>query len=184
MGSRSGGRSVRVNNLDEVLWHLEQIEDDYLHETSQKLRRYTAQVANAKVIPALHRGADASSVPQAHKMSRTARAKRDRLVTVVIGSVNPDLSGFKSGVGKKQSARLALRKGGHSKSSQSYRTTLAWGSDRGPHPSSEVNHYGVPRKERGYWVMRTITGGSLLNEVKDAYEAFLTAAISKYGRAR
>jgi hypothetical protein len=103
-------------------------------------------------------------------------------VFVRVGAVNPKLSGFRSGVGAVKAAQLATRKGGHSKSSQSYRTTLAWGSDKGPYPGASANHYAVGRSN-SHWVLPTLTG-PLFNEVKNKYQAYLNAMTLKYSRYR
>jgi hypothetical protein len=182
MGSRQGGRNVSISNLVEVRAALSEIQDDYLKETSKNLRRYTRILANDTLIPGLKRGAAASGVPIAPAMADTARAKADRIVTVRIGAVNPKLSGFRPGVGAKKAGQLATRKGGHTKSSQSYRTTLAWGSDRGPYPGATVNHYAVGQS-KSHWVLPTLTG-PLFNEVKDKYTAYLKAMTLKYSSYR
>ena len=182
MASRQGGRSVSINNLSTVIAAMNEIEKELQPEANTKLRRYTKQLASATVIPALKRGAEASGVPIAPKMADTARVKSDRMVTVRIGAVNPKLSGFKSGIGAAAAGRMATRKGGNSKSSQSYRTTLAWGSDKGPHPASDVNHYGVGRSG-SHWVLPTLAG-PLFDEVRDKYNAFLSALLVKYGGFR
>lgn len=180
MGSRQGGRSVSISNLSTVIIALEGIRKDELDTATGALRRYTRALANNTLIPALKEGAAASGVPIAPAMADTARSRTDRIVTVRIGAVNPKLSGFRRGVGEKKAASLALRKGGHSKSSQSYRTTLAWGSDKGPYPGADVNHYAVGRSNRGHWVLPTL-GGPVFGEIRDKYREFLNALLRKYG---
>ena len=182
MVSRSGGRSVSISNVETVKKILSEMEDGYLKEKSKNLRRYTRILANDTLIPGLKKGAAASGVPIAPAMADTIRAKADRIVTVRVGAVNPKLSGFRSGVGSKKAGQLATRKGGSSKSSQSYRTTLAWGSDKGPYPGAGHNHYAVGRSN-SHWVLPTLAG-PLFNEVKDKYTAYLNAMILKYSRYR
>jgi hypothetical protein len=182
MGSRQGGRNVSISNLDEVRKVLKDIAAEDLNPVTKNLRRYTRILANDTLIPGLKRGAAASGVPIAPAMADTIKAKADRIVTVRVGAVNPKLSGFRSGVGAVKAAQLATRKGGHSKSSQSYRTTLAWGSDRGPYSTTGVNHYAVGQSS-SHWVLPTLTG-PLFDEVKNKYTAYLRAVTLKYSTYR
>lgn len=134
---------------------------------NRELRDAAGEIARDLLIPQMKRTARSSPVPIARAMAETARAKRDRLIAVQVGGVNPPLSGFKRGVGAKR-ARGRSTSSGRDSTSRTYRTTLAWGSEFGPKggrtkpsrgnniPSGAVNHYKVPRNERGYWVLPAV----------------------------
>ena len=182
MGSRRGGFDVTIEGVEDVIAVLREIEDGYLKETNKKLRRYTRLLANTELIPALKLSAAYSDVPIAVAMADTARVKSDRIVVVKIGTTNPKLSGFKSGIGEGKARVRKHKISGTSitSSSQSYRTTLAFGSDRGP--MGDINYYSVPRA-RSHWVMRTL-GGPTAQRIEDKYRAFIYSALRKYGRNR
>lgn len=86
------------------------------------------QTATAIVRPLVH----SSPAPQAHKIAETIRPKSDKLVIIRIGAVNPKLSGWRRGSGTR------------------HKGSLAWGVEKGPHPSAKKNVYRVPRNEGGY----------------------------------
>lgn len=135
---------------------------------NRELRDAAGEIARDLLIPQMKRTARSSPVPIARAMAETARAKRDRLIAVQVGGVNPPLSGFKRGVGAKR-AKGRTGGAGRDASSRTYRTTLAWGSEFGPKggrqlsmkggafgPPRPINHYKVPRNERGYWVLPAV----------------------------
>lgn len=183
MGSRSGSRGVSINpqglrELDAFL--RDQIAREDLNPAKRDLRQGTKAIANAELIPVLQQAADASGVPIAPAMARTARTRTDRIVTVRIGAVNPrGLRGFRSGRGQAKAGSSGYR----TRNSQSDRTTLAYGSDRGPHPSNKVsNPYGVSRNEAGYWVAPGVAAA--FDRVKRAYVDLLGQIMRDYGRYR
>lgn len=177
MGSRTGGRSVTFNNIDKVQAVLNEISKDQLNVAKGELRQGTKAIANRIVIPALQVGAAGSGVPIAPKLAETARTRTDRVVTVRIGMTNPKLSGFNRKRKNKGSKPRPIN-------SQSQRTTLAYGSDRGPHPSNPQNHYGVGRNARGYWVLPTIASNGTWQAVKAEYQALLYRLLMEYGENR
>lgn len=186
MGSRSGsaGVSVKVKGLKELdAFMRDQIAAEDLGTARKALRQGTKKIATDVLIPALKTSAAASGVPTAPAMAATARTRTDRIVTVRIGTVNPKLSGFKRGIGQGK-AKAATSSTGRvgSKTSQGYRTGLAYGSDRGPHPLSPHNRYGVPRNEAGYWVGPAIT--KAFTDVRSAYMQLLDDLLRDYGRYR
>jgi len=182
MGSRQGGRvaSVKVTGVAELEAFLrDQIAREDLNPAKGQLRQGTKTIANDYLIPELKATAASSGVPIAPAMAATARTRTDRLVVVTIGRVNPKLSGFKSAVGIAKA-----EKQGRKRHSQSMRTSLAWGSDLGPHPSNPGNPYGVPRNEQGYWVRATIARPDVFQTVKEKYQELLGQILNDYGRYR
>ena len=176
MGMR--GITVKTKGLRELDRFLdEQIAGEDLNPAKRQLRQGTKVIATDVVIPALKAGAESSGVPQAPKMAATARTRTDRVVFVRIGAVNPKLSGFKRGIGHGRADSQ-----GRKRNSASYRTTLAWGSDKGPHPENPTNVYTVPRSPLGYWVKPSISG--VLPEVKARYAALLDQILRDYGKYR
>jgi hypothetical protein len=170
MASRSGARFVGakfigVAELEAFL--RDQIAGEDLNPAKRDLRQGTKVIANDILIPALKDAAESSGVPIASRIAATARTRTDRFVTVTIGrGVNPKLSGYKRG------------------SKQSWRTSLAWGSDLGPHPDAPRNRYGVPRNPSGYWARSTISRPDIFNAVKDAYQELLGQILNDYGKYR
>lgn len=159
---------------------------------NREMRNAAKGIATDLLIPQMKRTARSAPVPIARAMAETARAKSDRLIMVQVGGVNPPLSGFKRGVGAK---RAKGRTGGVGRdaSSRTFRTTLAWGSEFGPKggrrqptragwksPSGAVNHYKVPRSERGYWVLPAVE--DVMVKAQDRWEYALQAVVDKYVR--
>ena len=150
-----------------------------------------AVLAHDLLVPQMKRTARSAPVPIARAMAETARAKSDRLIMVQVGGVNPPLRGFKRGVGVK---RAKGRTGGNMRdaTSRTYRTTLAWGSEFGPKggrrqpsrgentPRGPVNHYKVPRNERGYWVLPAVE--DVMVKAQDRWDDALQAVVDKYIR--
>jgi hypothetical protein len=135
---------------------------------NRELRDAAGEIARDLLIPQMKRTARSAPVPIARAMAETARVKRDRVIAVQVGGVNPPLSGFRRGVGVK---RAQGRTGGKMRrpTSRTFRTTLAWGSEFGPLggrrqpsrgnnvPGGPVNHYKVARNyPRGYWVLPAV----------------------------
>jgi hypothetical protein len=160
---------------------------------NREMRAAAKKIAADVLIPQMKRTARSSPVPIARAMAETARAKSDRLIMVQVGAVNPPLSGFKRGVGAK---RAKGRTGGRMRdaSSRTFRTTLAWGSEFGPLggrrqpsrgsnvPGGPVNHYRVPRKESGYWVLPAVE--DVMVKAQDLWDDALNAVIDRYIRFR
>lgn len=160
---------------------------------NREMRAAAKSIAQDLLVPQMKRTARSAPVPIARAMAETARAKSDRLIMVQVGGVNPPLSGFKRGVGVK---RAKGRSGGAGRdaTSRTFRTTLAWGSEFGPKggrhrpsgpsgvPMRPVNHYRVPRNERGYWVLPAVE--DVMVKAQDRWEAALEAVIDRYIRFR
>lgn len=190
MASRKGAVSVDIHGLKEVEAMLRHIAREDLNVAKRDLRQGTKKIASDVLIPALKMSARASGVPIAPKMADTMRARTDRIVTVRVGAVNPKLSGFKKGVG----GGRVRRRGNQSASSQSYRTTLAWGSERGPWPGGRavkkdgskgapVNHYAVGRS-RSHWVASGANAPGTWQAIKTAYTQLLGRILRDYGEGR
>jgi hypothetical protein len=184
-GRSSGGFSATWQNIDLVNRILSEIEAELKPTANKEMRKGSKRIAQDVLIPALTMSAYSSGVPIAPAMAGTMRAKSDRVVTVVVGGVNPKLSGFKAGVGAKRAKKGAGGlKGGRAATSRNYRTTLAWGSELGPYPGASHNHYAISRSERGHWVQPGVRAPGTLTAVKDAYADLLNLIIAKYSRYR
>lgn len=183
--SRKGGFTVSVKNLDPVLDALNNIGDEFKsspnpairdtgltlrRKANSEMRKAAKTIAEDILIPQIKLAARSSPRSDfARAMAETARAKSDRQVTVRVGAVNPPLSGFKRGIGAKKSK--GTYGGGRDRSSNNYRTTLAWGSEFGPYPGAPVNHYGKPRNNAGYYVLPAVT-----NSIPKAKKEYIKAA--------
>ena len=179
-----------VDQLDYVRDTLNLIAKEDLNVARKELRQGTKAIAEERLIPALRMGARFSGVPIAPALADTARARTDRIVTVRIGSVNPKLSGFKRGKASKRGGRQLLNptEGRNTKTpqksySQQQRTTLAFGSDRGPWPGNPVNHYGIGRTQSA-WVIPTLRAPGTWQGIINAYEDLLNRLIRNYGAWR
>lgn len=171
---------MSFQNVELVRDILDDIEDGLKYETNRELRQESKAIAQQVVIPQLKRAARSSRAPLARAFAETARAKADRVIVVQIGGVNPPLSGFKRGRGEKRATSKTHT--GRDATSKNYRTSMAWGSEFGPFPWHDVNNYGVPRNEAGYWVHQGIT-----NAIPDAvrrYDAYLQNLILTRSRYR
>lgn len=188
MASRSGGRAVTarvigVEDLDAFL--RDQIAAENLNMAKKDLRQGTKVIANEVLIPDLKAAGQAFS-PLAAVMAETMRTRTDRFVTVRIGAVNPKgLRGFKAGKGPTKAAKSTTSVG--KQTSQSYRTTLAFGSDRGPWgpdakpgKGQRLGRYGMPRNRGGYWVLPTVTSTTTWNNVREAYLQLLERLFREY----
>ena len=186
MGSRKGGQTltIRVKGADELSAFMrDEIAREDLNVAKRELRQGSKKIAAEIFIPALKRAAASSGVPIAPAMADTARAQSDRLVVVMVGKVNPKLSGFRKGVGSKKGGAGTSSTGRvGSKTSQGYRTTLAFGSNLGPHPAASRNRYGVSRSGSGYYVQPAIVAA--FSEVKKAYNNVLSRILADYGKYR
>lgn len=189
-GRSSGGFQASWQNVSLVESALKKITNDIAANdartavrsiASSHLRKEVKKIAEDEVVPALHRSAAASPTRIAKHMS--IRAKADRFVSVQIGGANPKgLVGFKPYIGASRAEGRTITAGKRAKTSRTYRTTLAWGSEFGPHPESKVNHYGLPRSEKGYWVQPGVN--SVMDRVRDKYADALQDMIDKFSRRR
>lgn len=181
-GRDSGGFNVTFQNVGLVRDILNEVEGTLKRTANGEMRAGAKKIAQENLIPALRMSAFSSGVPIAPAMAGTMRVKSDRVIAVQVGGVNPKLRGFKRGVGvARQTGRRAS---GRDATSRSDRTTLAWGSEFGPHPKSAANRYAVPRNNRGYWVQPGVNAPGTLTTVKAAYETLLASIIRKYSRYR
>lgn len=200
-GRSSGGFAVQWYGADEVQRRMAAIADGLTWNekgtdlvprktaANRELRAAAKGIAQDLLIPQMKRTARSSPVPIARAMAETARAKSDRVIAVQVGGVNPALSGFKRGKGVKRAAGRQARSG-RDATSRTYRTTLAWGSEFGPKggrakpsrgdnvPGGPVNHYKVPRKETGYWVLPAVQ--DVMKKAADRYRMAIDDVIAKY----
>jgi hypothetical protein len=157
------GKYFSVSGVAEVNAVLDRIKTTHLDMAKRELRDGSQRIAQEHLIPELKRGAAASGIPIAARMADTSRARKDRMVFVRVGAVNPKLSGFSSGRGK-----------------TNYKTTLALGSNYGP-VNPDVNHYAVGRNTSGWWVQPTVSSRGTFERVKAAYQQLLGDILGKYG---
>lgn len=181
-GRDSGGFNVTFQNVGLVRDILNETENSLKRTANGEMRAGAKQIAQERLIPALRMSAYSSGVPIAPRLADTMRVKSDRVISVQVGGKNPKLSGFKRYVGAKRAT--GSRRSGRDASSRSDRTTLAWGSEFGPHPKSTANRYAVPRNNRGYWVQPGVNAPGTLDSVKQAYAQLLDSIIRKYSRYR
>lgn len=193
-GRSSGGFSASWQNLDLVNDMLSRIADDIRDADSRRivrsasnsrLRQKTKVVAERLLVPALEASARRSPTKIAKHMS--IKAKADRFVTVQIGGANPKgLRGFKAYIGTSRAQKKSITwrnaNTGRAKSSRTYRTTLAWGSEFGPHPKSKVNHYAVSRNEGGYWVQPG--ANAAMPQIREAYKVAIEEVVNEMRRGR
>lgn len=140
------------------------------------VRAETRKMSDRIIIPALKESASSRGNEFDQRIADTARAVNDRLPVVKIGKVMPNLSGWKY---VKQVDKTRMR------------GTLAHGSEYGPkgghrpnsrkHNGQEVNYYGKPRNDRGYWVRPAIESGSVTRQVIGAYRDLINEAFHKFG---
>lgn len=179
-GRDSGGFNVEWDGVNYVQMKMNRITDGLTWNkngtdlvpsrmaANAELRDAAGEIAKDLLIPQMRRTARSAPVPIARAMAETARVKRDRVIAVQVGGVNPPLSGFKRGVGGKR-ANGRTGGAGRDATSRTFRTTLAWGSEFGPLggrrrpsrgsnvPAGPVNHYKVARNyPRGYWVLPAV----------------------------
>jgi len=200
-GRDSGGFNVEWNGVGYVQEQMGKIADGLVWNdegtdlvprktaANRELREAAKSIARDILIPQMKRTARSSPVPIARAMAETARPKSDRLIAVQVGGVNPPLSGFRRGRGVKR-AGSAQTSSGRQATSRTYRTTLAWGSEFGPkggrvlptrgnnRPGGPVNHYKVPRNERGYWVLPAVE--DVRGKARDRYREALDDIVAKY----
>jgi len=205
-GRGTGGFNVTWYGEDGLREALDGIADGLAWDTNgnlvprklaanREMRAAAKAIGQDILIPQMKRTARSAPVPIARAMAETARAKSDRLIMVQVGGVNPPLTGFKRGVGtKRRKGGAAGRTSGRREAtSRTFRTTLAWGSEFGPKggrarpsrgantPSGPVNHYKVPRREGGYWVLPAVD--DVHNRATGRWEDAINHIIAKYTRA-
>jgi hypothetical protein len=204
-GRGSGGFNVTWYGEDGLREALDGIADGLAWDTNgnlvprklaanREMRAAAKAIGQDILIPQMKRTARSAPVPIARAMAETARAKSDRLIMVQVGAVNPPLSGFKRGVGtaRRKSGAAGRTSGKREATSRTFRTTLAWGSEFGPlggrakpsrgnnTPSGPVNHYRVPRKSSGYWVLPAVE--DVMVKAQDRWEYALDKLIDRYIR--
>ena len=151
-GNQGGGFYIAVMNAETVNAIVGSVAKELKTNTNSQIRQAAKDIAKNVLKPALDDAKKNAPLKLAAHME--VRPKTDRLVAVQIGSVNPKgLKGFQR---NKKGSRYA-------------RSVLAWGSEMGPkggrrkptkpgqsRPQGPINHYGVPRNEKGYWVQPTV----------------------------
>lgn len=154
---------MALDGLDKVLRDLQSFQRDVKRLVNGELRRESKAIADSAV-PLVKRLVASGPAPQSRKMADTVRARSDRTPLVIVGAVNPKLSGFNRG------AKAARQKG-----------SLAWGVERGPRGGPQgrarSNVYGVGRRERGYKLQPNMD--RIADAVVPAYADALAAAMER-----
>jgi len=159
--------TIELQGLESTLRDLQHFQRDIRKLTSGELRRDSKAIATA-ALPVVRRLVAGGRAPQSRKMADTIRAKSDRMPMVVVGAVNPRLSGFKRG------GQAARQKG-----------SLAWGVEKGPAggprglPGRRRNVYKIPRSSRGYALGPGMP--RIADAVVPAYADALEAAMKRAG---
>ena len=95
-------------------------------------------------------------------VSATTRAKRDRMVVVQVGAVNPRLSGF------------GRRKSGN----KWWRGSLAWGVEKGNYPGTR-DEYGIGRSSGGFGIGRRLD--VITDKAADEYARLMARIVRAVG---
>lgn len=123
--------------------------------------RGMAYQAALRLQPIVERGVRSSPAPQAAAMSATVRAKRDRMIVIRVGAVNPRLSGWRRRAGNSQ-----------------WRGSLAWGVEKGNYPGTR-DEYGVARSSVGHGVARVLP--ELTDKAAEAYADIILEVVRRNG---
>jgi len=135
--------------------------------------RGLSYTAAQRLVPLVQRGVASSPAPQAAALSRTVRAKRDRMIVIRVGATNPRLSGFRRGQGR-----------GTTRSGGGYKGALAWGVEKGNYPGTR-DEYGIARRgspgdlTSGHGVGRV--SDQLLEQAGRAYADIIIEVVRRNG---
>lgn len=171
MGQRTSGAefTVAMDGLTESLAvltragaKLHDLETGAVYASNSTLRAAAKQLAERVAADTVGPLVAAGPARQSPKMADTIRAKVDRMPVIRIGAVNPALSGFRRGRGA--NAR--------------YRTSLAWGIERGPGPG-QPNRYGIPRRAGGHVIGPNLD--RIARRVVPEYEPMVRLALEAAG---
>jgi hypothetical protein len=98
---------LQANGVDTILADIQFFDAAVKRLVNGQLRRASKQIA-AAALPVVRSAVAGSPVPQAGAMAATARAKSDRRPVVVVGAVNPKLSGWRRGGNPRWKGSLAF----------------------------------------------------------------------------
>ena len=177
----TSGLRVSVDNLATLRAAMSEIERGMKTPANKFMREASYDIAEKILAPELRKSAAASPMIMSRRFAETINPRRDRLVTVQIGGRYAQLSGLKRGVGNKK-AEGGSSYGSRLRTTRNYNTTLAWGSEFGPYPGASINRYGVPRNNRGYWVLPAIR--NVLDETKKRWNDAIQEMARRYSRFR
>ena len=175
LGEGNGMASVEIEGINECLKKFSQLEGDLRKEANRELRAAAKEIALREVMPALPGWASRAPQPRlAAAIAEGARVRSDRMISVRLGSVVPQVSGFKK-------SRIMKRK-------KQNMAALAWGSEVGPNgghtPGSKsggegTNFYaGGGRESGGKWIKPNID--EIAPKAVDHYKDALLAIMRKY----
>jgi hypothetical protein len=171
------GLDAALRVLNESMRTLKEIDPGMARSMNSALRFEAKQVAQGFADATLEPLIRAHGGPQGPAMSKTLRAKSDRIPIVAIGAVNPrGLSGWK-GAAKAKKARQRGRNIPPAK----WKGALAFGVEYGPRPQREPNPYGRrrPRNDGGY--VLGPRADMLARELLPRYQHLLVWALDRAG---
>jgi hypothetical protein len=151
-----GGRSVELVGADVLLKKVQTLSNDMISVggTQTSLRRMAnrdlreaARLTAEKSAEAIATGRYARGAPQARKVARTARAKRDRLPVVKIPSVRVGLSGQSGRGSSGRKVKYRNRAGSGSREDRRIAWAATGGSPGNPHFPGSTNWIRSFRKD-------------------------------------
>lgn len=141
-----------------------------------ELRQHSKAIAT-DLLPEVRAAVAKSPAPQARKMAATARVHSDRVPVIVVGKVNPKLSGFRR---RGQSAAEAKRRRGSLAAG-----VLQGGKGGRRDTKADENYYRIPRNEHWGTLGDQLRAGSpLMREAQDLYLRLLLATMRAHGLPR
>ena len=158
--------NVETSGLTELV---SQLKGPQWRDVNKELRQFSRLIAS-DMLPEVKRAVAASAAPQAAKMAATTRVHSDRVPVLVVGKVNPKLSGFKRGGASKR-----------------HRGSLALGVVAGPaggKRSTKVNEnfYRIPRDPSwGRLGDALSSGGTIIRDAEVAYLRYFIATLKSAG---
>ena len=164
--------SVRVVGLQAYLEPLKAVTGDK-RALNTELRQFSKLIA-IDLLPEVRAAVGKSAAPQSAKMADTARVHSDRVPVIVVGKVNPKLSGFR-------------RRGMSAAESKRRRGSLAAGVLQGGKGGrrdtrADENYYRIPRNEHWGTLGAALRPDSaLMRQAQDLYVRFLFAAMRRHG---
>jgi hypothetical protein len=171
------GLDAALRVLNESMKALREVDPNLARGMNSQMRFEAKQVAQGFADATLEPLIRAHGGPQGPAMSKTLRAKSDRIPIVAIGAVNPrGLSGWK-GAAKAKKARERRRNVPPGK----WKGSLAFGVEYGPRPQREPNPYGRrrPRNDGGY--VLGPRAERLARELLPRYQDLLVWALDRAG---
>lgn len=167
----TGGVDIRVTGLDPLVRALK---GPQFKDVNRELRGEAKKIAGDVLLPLVVAAVQQSAAPQAAAMAATARVHSDRVPVVVVGKVNPRLTGW-AHAGESAAQRKARR------------GSMAAGVLKGPlggrrDTRAAENYYRVPRSESGGPLGQALAeGGPILAAGERAYLTAYLAVLARHG---